>query len=281
MIIKDRTKFTRSEILRRLHESISQGKPILGAGASNGLVAKSAEVGGADLIVAYSTGKSRHMGLPTSRNLGHSNKMTLEMYAELDNVVDDTPIIGGAEAADHTYRRLGRLVGDFRGEGYDGLINFPTIGSWAERARQRDRVGGGYLSEVEMTRYAREHDYFTMVYVYNTEHARLMAEAGADMLIAHVGWTMGGRLGNVADTAPAMEEACERVQTMIDAAKAENPDIIPVAHGGPFSEPADTEPLYRLTSAVGFVGASSIERIPIERAVAEVCRDYKAVSLAR
>lgn len=270
--------FSRAEVLGRLRTTIREGRPILGAGCSNGLVAKCAEAGGADLLIVYSTGRSRMMGLPTTP-IGHANPVTLEMYDELANVVNDTPIIGGVEAADPTYMSLKRLVRLFREKGYAGVINFPTVATSPERAAMREDVGLGYSREVEMVRVARSLDYFSMAYVFTVEQARRMAAAGVDVQVAHVGWTVGGLAGRSRDRAPSFEYAAEQVQAMIDVTLQEQPECICLAHGGPYAGPDDTRQLYSQTSALGFVGASSIERIPIERAVREAVAAFKAVPL--
>ncbi|HZS87800.1 MAG TPA: phosphoenolpyruvate hydrolase family protein [Chloroflexota bacterium] len=271
--------FSRAEIIARLQHTYRQGRPILGAGCSVGIVAKCAERAGADIIIVYSTGRSRIMGLPTTP-LGNSNATTLEMYGEIDNVVDDTPIIAGIEAVDPTYLRLPRLLERFRQTGYDGLINFPTLGNYPDRSRQREDVGLGFSREVEMIRLARQQDYFTMAYAFTPDDAHRLAEAGVDVLVAHAGWTTGG-LSGATNSALSLEAAAVRVQEILVAGRDANPEIIPLAHGGPFAEPEDTRYLYAHTDAIGFVGASSIERIPIERAVMQVVADFKDVPLAR
>lgn len=270
----DKVSFTRAQVLERLRKTIAEARPILGAGCSTGLVAKCAEIGGADLIIAYSTGRSRHLGLPTTQ-IGHSNPITLSMYDELSNVVDNTPIIGGIEAVDLTYRRLPKLLKAFREAGFDGLINFPTVGNNAEFIRTRTHVGQGFDREVEMIRLAREQDYFTMAYVWNIEQARQMAAVGVDVQVPHAGWTIGGMTG-AGKAALGLEAGAEAVQKMIDVTKRENPECICLAHGGPFAGPEDTVYLYEHTDALGFVGASSIERIPIEKAVTDVVVAFKA-----
>jgi predicted TIM-barrel enzyme len=270
--------FSRAEVVERLRTTIREGRPILGAGCSNGLVAKCAEAGGADLLIVYSTGRSRMMGLPTTP-IGHANPVTLEMYDELANVVNDTPIIGGVEAADPTYMSLKRLVRLFQEKGYAGVINFPTVATSPERAAMREDVGLGYSREVEMVRVARSLDYFSMAYVFTVEQARRMAAAGVDVQVAHVGWTVGGLAGRSRDRAPSFEHAAEQVQAMIDVTLKEQPECICLAHGGPYAGPEDTRQLYSQTSALGFVGASSIERIPIERAVREAVAAFKAIPL--
>jgi predicted TIM-barrel enzyme len=273
MSAQERTKFTRELILTRLRKVIVSGRPILGAGSSVGIVAKAAAAGGADLIICYSTGRSRIWGLPTTP-IGHSNPTTLAMLDEIANVVDDTPIIGGAEATDPTYRRLPRLIAVFREEGYDGLINFPTVGDKWEQSARRAHVGQGFDQEVEMVRLARQQDYLTLAYVWNTEQARAMAGAGVDINIPHVGWTVGGTSGAGA-LAMSVQKACEETQKMVEASWQENKEVICLAHGGPFATPEDTKALYRETDAQGFVGASSIERIPIEMGVTAAAKGFK------
>jgi len=272
--------FTRQEILDRLRASISQGRPIVGSGCSNGLIAKSAEAGGTDLLIVYSTGRSRMMGLPTT-SIGHANLVTVDMFDEVANVVNDVPIIGGAEGVDPTFMDLKRLIRLFRDKGFAGLINFPTIGMLPERSAMREDAGLGFSREVEMVRLARDMDYFTMAYVFTVEHAQSMAKAGVDVLVPHVGWTVGGLVGRSVKSAPSFERSAQEVQDMIDAAQAIHPECICLAHGGPYSSPEDTARLYEDTTAVGFVGASSIERIPVERAVRDVVKAFKSVPMRR
>jgi predicted TIM-barrel enzyme len=278
-MIPERTTFTRAIILDRLRRTIAENRPVIGAGSSVGIVAKSAAIAGADLIIVYSTGRSRIWGLPTTV-IGHSNPLTLRMYKEIANVVDDTPIIGGAEAVDPTYRRLFQLVDDFEGVGFDGLINFPTVGDRPDFSRRRAHVDQGFDREIEMVRISRNKNYFTMAYVWNPEQSRGMAAAGVDVVVPHVGWTVGGATG-AGDAAMSLDEGCENTQKMIDAARAENREAICLAHGGPFARPEDTRVLYERTDAQGFVGASSIERIPIETGVTAAVRGFKDQELRR
>jgi predicted TIM-barrel enzyme len=272
-VVPERTVFTRESILKRLRATIADRRPVLGAGSSVGIVAKAAEAGGADLIICYSTGRSRIRGLPTTP-IGHSNPLTIAMFDEIANVVDDTPIIGGAEATDPTYRRVSKLVRDFRQSGFDGLINFPTVGDKHDEARRRAHVGQGFQQEVDMIAMARDQDYFTMAYVWTPEQARAMAKAGVDVMVPHVGWTVGGMSG-AGELAMSIAAGCKATQEMIDATWAESREIICLSHGGPFATPEDTEALYRETDAQGFVGASSLERIPIEVGVASAARAFK------
>jgi predicted TIM-barrel enzyme len=274
-MIPERRQWQRREIVARLRETIDRNEPVLAAGASAGIIAKCAEMAGADLLVVYSTGRSRLMGLPTTP-IGDSNTETLAMFEEIANVTRQTPVIGGAEAVDPRYLALQRLVGRFRSAGYDGLINFPTIANLPDRRRIRDDVGLGFSREVELVELASAQDYFTMVYAYTPDDARAFASAGADVVVAHAGWTTGG-LAGANESARTLTEAADLVSKVLDAALETNPAVIPLAHGGPFARPEDTGQLYELTPAVGFVGASSIERIPIENAVTAAVKEFKSV----
>ncbi len=264
--------FTRTQILERLRAQLAQKKPIVGAGSSSGLIAKSAAAGGADIIIVYNTGRTRLMGLATSHLLNHANPTTLAMYPEISNVVTDTPIVGGAEAQDPTYwNDLPRLVDDYRTTGYDGLINFPT----SFRSPDRNDVGLGLQLDFDMVKIAREKDYFTICYGYTAEQTQGLAAAGADVVVPHAGWTTGG-LAGAGKSAMSLQESADHVQNLIDLARKENPEIICLAHGGPLSSPEDLQFLYDNTDAQGFLGASSAERIPVERAVVDTVQGFKA-----
>lgn len=271
----DRRPFTRSQIMERLRRSIAEGKPIIGAGSSSGLIAKSAAAGGADLIIIYNTGTSRLMGLPTTHTMNHANPSTLAMYQEIANVVTQTPLIGGAEAQDPAYWDLERLVNDYRDVGFDGLINFPTTGPSADKNRDRSSVGFGLARDFEMVKIARRLDFFTCCYGYTEEQTQGLAAAGADVIVPHAGWTTGGLAGAGA-SAMSLQAAAEHVQKLIDLARRENPDIICLSHGGPISGPADTKYLYEHTDSQGFLGASSVERIPVETAIINAVKAFKS-----
>jgi predicted TIM-barrel enzyme len=266
--------FTRQQILDRLQASVASGVPVLAAGSSCGLVAKCAAQAGADLLVVYSTGRSRLMGLPTSR-IGDSNANTLEMADEITNVVTDVPIIGGVEAWDPTRLDLDRLLDRFQAAGFSGVINYPTISTMGETWRnRRERVGLGFSREVELIRLARERDLFSMSYVATPDDARQMAEAGVDCVVPHVGATGGGLVGH--ETGRSKSDEITELQDMIAGAEAVRKDVVFLAHGGKLAHPQDLEEVYAQTRCVGFVGASSIERIPIERAVIDVVTQFKA-----
>ena len=271
----------RDEILNRLRSTLANGDAIIGAGCSAGIVAKCAELGGADFIVCYSTGKSRIMGLRTAV-IGHSNPRTLDMYDEISNVVNDTPIIAGIEANDQTTYDLEKVIDRFVEQGFDGFINFPTVGNHEHVSdffvREHENIASslgqpwGFAREVELIRLLRERNIFSMCYVFNAEQAASMAEVGVDAVCAHVGGTAGGLIGFPADP---MEESLANAQRIMEGAWGVNPDVICLAHGGPFAEPEDTQVLYERTDAHGFVGASSIERIPIEKAVMGAVKAFK------
>jgi predicted TIM-barrel enzyme len=276
-------RFQREEILDRLRQTLDEGRPLLGAGCSAGIVAKCAEIGGADLLIAYSTGLSRLKGLPTTLyGPMDSNATTLSMFDELNNVVKDTPILAGIDASDPSHFDLKHLLNKFIDVGFSGLINFPSMGLFGDREpscryrMDRESQGLGWSREVEMMRTACEMDIFTMAYVFNSEDAKDMTKVPVDVIVAHVGGTGGGLAGFQA--AP-LEKAIRKAQKIIATAKMINPDILCLAHGGAFAEPEDTEYLYKNTEAVGFVGASSIERIPIEKAVINIVKGFKEKAL--
>jgi len=275
-------RFTREEILRRLRKTSEEGKPIIAAGSSAGIIAKCAELGGADLIMVYSSGKARLRGFQTTM-VENSNAVTLEMFEEIDNVVKDTPIIAGIDVTEPPAGRdLAELVKRFVATGFSGIINFPTYGFFEDETwrRNREAEGIGFSREVELIRVARNMDVFTMAYVFFPQDARAMAEAGVDCMVPHAGGTAGGLVGFDAIAVP-LENAAAGVQKMIEATRQVNPDVICLAHGGPIATPEDTRYLYEHTEAAGFVGASSIERIPVERAVTEVVEAFKNFQLKR
>lgn len=271
--------FERSEILSKIASQVAERKAVLAAGSSCGLVAKCAVLGGADMLVVYSTGLSRLMGLPTSR-IGDSNARTLELAAEIRNVVSSVPVIGGVEAWDPLRLDLDALLDKFWAAGFSGLINYPTISTMGETWRaRRDRVGLGFEREVEMIATARKKNIFSLAYVASPEDAKAMASAGADCVVPHVGATRGGLAGH--EQGQTIEEAIRRINAINTAARTVRSDVILLCHGGAIAEPQDTAEVYQSTQCVGFVGASSIERIPIERAVKGAAEEFKAVPLPR
>jgi predicted TIM-barrel enzyme len=268
--------FSRQNMLNRLAAETEAGRPILAAGTSCGLIAKCAALGGADLLIVYSTGRSRLMGLPTSR-IGDSNAITIDMAAEIRNVVSDTPLVGGIEAWDPTRMDLDQLLDDFQAAGFSGVINYPTISTMGERWRERrEKVGLGWSREVKLIERAAARDIFSMAYVATVQDAIDVAEKGVDCLVPHVGATSGGLVGH--ETRSKIDEEIGKISEMLDAVTATGHAPIFLCHGGKIASPADTRRVYEETECVGFVGASSIERIPIESAVKTIAEDFKSIS---
>ena len=287
------TPIARKEILSRLARETASNRPILGAGCSAGIIAKCAEIGGADLIIVYSTGKTRMMGLPTTMITGTSNAITLDMVDELTNVVKNTPIMAGVEANDIFCLDLEKSLKRFVDKGFSGVINFPTVGLYenlieggmALRKFTEALAPGygakhwGWSREVEMIRILHEWDVFTMSYVFTPQDAAAMVGAGVDVVCVHAGPTMGGMTGF--GPLEDMDKVLVKAQDVIATARDTRPDVICLIHGGPFYDPESTKVLYEKTDAVGLVAASAIERIPVEKAVVGVCKDYKQLPMPR
>jgi predicted TIM-barrel enzyme len=272
---------TRGEALRHLHAQVQQGQPIIGAGAGTGLSAKCAEAGGADLIIVYNSGRYRMAGRGSLAGLlpfGDANAIVVEMAGEVLPIVRQTPVLAGVCGTD-PFRMMPVFLRELRELGFAGVQNFPTVGLIDGGFRQNlEETGMGYALEVEMIRVARELELMTAPYVFDPEGARLMAEAGADVLVSHMGLTTSGTIG--AETAISLDEAVDRVQAMHDAAKEVDPDILVLCHGGPIAEPEDAAyVLGRTQGVVGFFGASSMERLPTEVALTETVRRFKAIPI--
>ncbi len=271
----------RQEALSRLRAQVESGRPIIGAGAGTGLSAKSAEAGGADLIIIYNSGRYRMAGRGSLAGMlpyGDANAVVVDMAREVLPVVKSTPVLAGVCGTD-PFRIMDVFLPQLRDMGFAGVQNFPTVGLFDGVFRQNlEETGMGYGLEVEMIRKAHELDLLTSPYVFNKDEARQMAEAGADVLVPHMGLTTSGTIG--AETAITLDESVERVQAMHDAAKRVNPDILVLCHGGPIAEPDDAAyVLERTAGVVGFFGASSMERLPTEMAISETLRRFKAVPL--
>jgi len=271
--------FTRSEILERLRKNIEAGLLIIGAGAGTGISAKFEEAGGVDLIVIYNSGRFRMAGRGSLAGLmpyGDANAIVMEMAGEVLTVVKDTPVLAGVCGTD-PFRRMDVFLKQVKEIGFSGVQNFPTVGLCDGLFRQNlEETGMGYGLEVNMIRKAHELDLLTTPYGFNVEEAKAMAEAGADIIVAHMGLTTKGAIG--ASTALSLEEAPAKVQEICDAAKSVNPDIIVLCHGGPISMPEDVEYVLNRTEGVhGFYGASSMERLPTEIAIREQMQKFKSV----
>lgn len=276
-------QFTREEVLERLQTEIQNGRPIIVAGAGIGITAKFAELGGADLIGVYNSGLYRmdgHGSSAGSMPFGDANQIVLEMgLRSIMPVVKNIPVIAGVCGTDVT-RVMSIFLKQIKESGFSGVMNFPTVGSLDGKFRQRlEDLGMGYEKEVEMIRIARGMGLFTMCYSFNPEEARAMAKSDVDVLIAHMELTTGGSLGS--KIAIELEKTVPRIQAILTAAKEIKKDLICLAHGGPISSPEDTEYIYQHTDAVGFLGASSIERIPVERAIQSATEAFKARPLKK
>jgi predicted TIM-barrel enzyme len=272
-------ELTRQEILARLRKQVAEGKPIIGGGAGTGLSAKCAEAGGIDLIILYNSGRFRMGGRGSLSGMmpyGDANQIVMDMAREVLPVVRHTPVLAGVCGTD-PFRVMKLFLRDVKAAGFAGVQNFPTVGLFDGVFRVNlEETGMGYDLEVDMIRMAADLDFLTCPYVFNEDEARKMARAGADVLIPHMGLTTKGMIG--ATTAITLDEAARRVQAMHDAAKSEKPDILVLCHGGPIAEPADVGYILEHTrGVVGFFGASSMERLPTERAIAGQVRDFKSL----
>ncbi len=260
---------SRSESLRRLRAKVSAGRPIIGAGAGTGISAKFSERGGVDLIIIYNSGRYRMAGRGSLAGMmpyGDANAIVVEMASEVLPVVVDTPVLAGVCGTD-PFRLMPHFLRQLKEMGFDGVQNFPTVGLIDGVMRANlEETGMGYELEVEMIAQAHRLDMLTCPYVFNPDEARAMAEAGADVLVPHMGLTTKGSIG--ADTALTLAESAKRVQAMRDAAVAVNPEILVLCHGGPIAEPADAQYIFEHTEGIaGFFGASSIERLAVEPAI--------------
>jgi predicted TIM-barrel enzyme len=267
----------REECLSKLRKTVQDGLPLLGAGAGTGISAKFAEAGGADLIIIYNSGRYRMAGRGSCAGLlpyGDANQIVVDMAEEVLPVVKHTPVLAGVCGTD-PFRRMERFLPQIRDLGFSGVQNFPTVGLFDGNFRLCiEETGMGFDLEVEMIRIARRLDLLTCPYVFNEQEATKMADAGADVLVTHMGTTIGGTIG--ARSVMSLADAARQIQAMRDAAVAVNPDILVICHGGPVSEAEDARYIYEHTEGVhGFFGASSIERLATERAITEQTKSFK------
>lgn len=271
--------FTREEVLARLRQNIADGIPIIGAGAGTGISAKFEEAGGVDLIVIYNSGRFRMAGrgsLAGTMPYGDANAIVMDMAGEVLTVVEDTPVLAGVCGTD-PFRQMDVFLREVEAIGFSGVQNFPTVGLIDGLYRQNlEETGMGYGEEVEMIRTAHEMGLLTTPYAFNPEEGKQMAAAGADIVVAHAGLTTKGAIG--ATTALTLAESVGFVQAICDAARGVSEEVIVLCHGGPISEPEDAEYVLQNTTGVdGFYGASSMERLPVEVAITEHVKKYKAV----
>lgn len=269
------------ECLNRLRAQAAAGKPIIGTGAGTGLSAKCAETGGADIIIIYNSGRYRMAGRGSLSGMmpyGDANQVVVEMGQEVLTIVKDTPVLAGVCGTD-PFRIMKVFLRQLIDQGFSGVQNFPTVGLIDGLFRQNlEETDMGYDHEVAMIAEAHQLGLLTCPYVFNEEEAVKMAEAGADVLVTHMGLTTSGTIG--AHTAMTIEDAAQRVQAIRNAAAGVRDDILVLCHGGPIAEPDDAAyVLGHTTGVVGFFGASSIERLPTERALTQQVRDFKSLGI--
>ena len=274
-------RIARADILTRLRGMVRRGEPIIGGGAGTGLSAKCEEAGGIDLIVIYNSGRYRMAGRGSLAGLlayGNANEIVVEMAQEVLPVVQRTPVLAGVNGTDPFLlvdpflQRLGEL-------GFSGIQNFPTVGLFDGVIRaQLEETGMGYALEVQLIERARKLDLLTTPYVFSEENARDMAQAGADIVVCHMGLTTGGAIG--ARTALSLKDCVPLIDSWAAAARAVNPDIFVLCHGGPIATPENAAFILTKTKHChGFYGASSMERLPTETALTETTRTFKRIGV--
>lgn len=274
-------KIARSKILEQLRSKVAAGVPIVGGGAGTGITAKLQEDGEIDLLIIYNSGRYRMAGRGSLAGLlayGNANDIVFQMAREVLPIVKHTPVLAGVNGTDPFYDpdvflpELARL-------GFSGVQNFPTVGLIDGVFRANlEETGMGYYKEVEMIEKARGLDLLTAPYVFSSKDAEAMAQAGADMIVCHLGLTTGGRIG--AHTSLTLDDCVERIADWASAARRIRSDIIILCHGGPIAEPADAQAVLNRTAGIdGFFGASSMERLPVETAVKERARQFLSMSL--
>ncbi len=275
--------YTKQEVRDRLQQTIDNNDAIIAAGAGTGISAKFIEKGGADLIIIYNSGRFRMSGHGSTAGMmayGDANAVAMEIGEfEVLPVVEEIPVICGVHGSDPR-RRMWHFLGQVKDMGFSGVNNFPTHSIVDGHFRNvLEETGMSFQKEVEMIDLASRMGLFTIVYVGKPEEAKQMARAGADAIIAHVGTTVGGSIGVTGATC-TMDEAVERTQAIIDAAKSVNPDTYFLAHGGPINTPEDVRIIIDQTDAQGFVGASSLERMGVEQSLTDLTKKFKSLKLS-
>src|ERR671934_634268 len=272
-------RIERKVLLEKFRGMIARKEPIVGGGAGTGLSAKCAEAGGADLIVIYNSGRYRMAGRGSLAGLmpyGDANAIVVEMAGEVLPVVTKTPVLAGVNGTD-PFRDMDVFLDQLKALGFAGVQNFPTVGLIDGTFRANlEETGMSYALEIDMIAKAHERDMLTTPYVFSEAQAAAMAIAGADIIVCHLGLKTGGAIG--AQTALKLEDCPARIDAWASAALSVNPDILVLAHGGPIAEPADADFIMKNTRYChGFYGASSMERLPVERALTEQVRKFKAI----
>lgn len=273
----------RAEILNRLRSLVSDGIPIIGGGAGTGISAKFEEVGGIDLIVIYNSGRYRMAGRGSLSGLmpyGDANAVVMEMANEVLTVVQHVPVLAGVCASD-PFRKMDWFLQQVEDIGFAGVQNFPTVGLIDGTFRVNlEETGMGYDKEVDMIRLAHEIDLLTTPYCFNPTEAEQMTDAGADIVVAHMGLTTKGSIG--AETAKTLDDSVKEVQAIADAAHDVRDDVLVICHGGPIAMPEDARYiLHRTKNVHGFYGASSMERLPVETAITDQVKQFKEIRIKK
>jgi predicted TIM-barrel enzyme len=270
----------RSAILDRFQDMVRRRVPIVGGGAGTGLSARGEEAGGIDIIVIYNSGRYRMAGRGSAAGLlayGNANEIVVEMAREVLPVVKHTPVLAGVNGTD-PFVLMPQFLASLKAMGFSGVQNFPTVGLFDGRMRVSfEETGMGYGLEVDMIRTAHELDLLTTPYVFNPDEARAMAEAGADIVVAHMGVTTGGAIG--ATSAMSLEDCVPLIDAIAEAALSVRSDVIVLCHGGPIAMPEDAAFILKhCRTCHGFYGASSMERLPVEIALIDQTRKFKAIA---
>jgi len=274
-------QYAREQVIERLQAKLATGKIIVAAGAGTGISAKFEEEGGADMILVFNSGRYRMHGLGSLSGwmaYGNANEVTLEMgERQILPIVKEAPVVCSINGTDPTVV-MEVFLKRVREAGFSGVNNFPTIGMIDGNFRAAlEDTGMGYDKEVAVTALARKMGFFTTAYAFTAGEAQQMAQAGCDCLLAHVGLTSGGSIG--ARKTMSLDEAADKTREMADAAKAVNPDILVLCHGGPISSPSDVEEILKKVDIHGFVGASSMERLPVEKGIRDKTAEFAAIKL--
>jgi predicted TIM-barrel enzyme len=273
-------RIARNTILDHLRAKVQAGRPIIGGGAGTGLSAKCEEAGGLDLIVIYNSGRYRMAGRGSLAGLlayGNANEIVCEMAREVLPVVRYTPVLAGVNGTD-PFMLPGEFLQRLIALGFSGIQNFPTVGLIDGTFRANlEETGMGYGLEVELVARAHALDLLTTPYVFSENDARAMAEAGADIVVCHLGLTTGGSIG--AQTALTLADCVEPIEAWAAAARAVKPDVLVLCHGGPIAQPQDAHwILSRCPGCHGFYGASSMERLPTETALTEQVKRFVEIT---
>lgn len=272
-------RMTRCEIMGMFKKEVAKGKILVGVGAGTGITAKCSEKGGADMLIIYNSGRFRMAGRGSLSGLlayGDANEIVQEMGAEVLPIVKHTPVLAGVCGTD-PFRVMDLFLKQLKDQGFNGVQNFPTVGLIDGKFRANlEETGMGYELEVDMIREAHKLDMLTCPYVFDEDQAKAMAEAGADILVAHMGLTTKGSIG--AETALTLDDCCKKIRSIIKAGREVNPDIMVICHGGPFADPEDAAyVIHNVPEIDGFFGASSIERLASERGMTAQTESFKAI----